>query len=137
MENKKRYSKPILESETFIPQNYIAACGDTNYEYLFKCDAMGGITGTVFYSDGDDKFEPNITGWGNGDKLMGIGYHACGETHKTEVGDEFIEGWYVTGWDGLGGGKWAKKVIIWKGPDGNNIHCTTNLDKNSWQTAKS
>ena len=132
MENKRAYIKPILESETFIPQNYIAACGDTNYEYLFKCDAMGGFTGTVFYSDGDDKFEPF-----RGDRWMGTGYHACGEEHKTEVGDEFIEGWYVTGWDGVSGGDWVKKVIIWKGYDGNNIHCTTNLDKDSWTTAKS
>ncbi len=134
---KRVYAKPILESETFVPQNYIAACGDTNYEYLFKCDAMGGIVGAVFLSDGDDKFEPNVTEWGSGDKLLGLGYHACGDTHKTEVGDEFIEGWYVTGWDGLGGGDWVKRVMIWKGPDGNNIHCTQNLDKNSWDTAKS
>ena len=30
MENKRAYIKPILESETFVPQNYIAACGDIN-----------------------------------------------------------------------------------------------------------
>lgn len=30
MENKRAYIKPILESETFVPQNYIAACGDLN-----------------------------------------------------------------------------------------------------------
>ena len=52
-------------------------------------------------------------------------------------GDDFIEGWYVTGWDGITGGDFVKKVIIWRGPDGNNIHCTTNLDKNTWETAKS
>ena len=28
-------------------------------------------------------------------------------------------------------------VVIWRGKDGNNIHCTTNLDINSWATAKS
>lgn len=134
---KRVYAKPILESETFVPQNYIAACGDTNYEYLFQCNSDGGITGAVFYSDGDDKFEPPIFSNGD-DKLMGLGYHACQEKHKTEVGDEFIEGWYVTGWNAITGkGDLVTKVIIWKGPDGNNIHCTTKLDKNSWSTAKS
>jgi len=112
--------------------NTLQHAGDTNNEYIFKCDAMGGVTGTVFYSDGDDEFEPFT-----GDKWMGTGYHACGKEHVTQVGDDFIEGWYITGWDGIAGGDWVEKVIIWRGPDGNNIHCTTNLDKNSWETAKS
>lgn len=128
----RKYVKPVMESEMFAANEYIAACGDTNYEYLFKCDAMGGFTGTVFYSDGDDKFEP----FGD-DRFMGSGYHACGKEHKTIEGDDFVEGWYVTGWDGISGGKWVEKVIIWKGADGKNIHCTTNLDMKSWETAKS
>ena len=92
-----------------------------NDEYLFTCDAMGGITGTVFYSDGDDRFEPSLTGLLGDDRLMGTGYHACGETHTTQVGDDFIEGWYVTGWDAITGeGELVTKVIIWRGPEGNN-----------------
>lgn len=128
----KEYVRPMMDSEVFAANEYFSACGDTNNEYIFKCDAMGGITGTVFYSDGDDKFEPF-----NDDRWMGTGYHACGEEHFTQVGDDFIEGWYVTGWDGITGGDWVQKVIIWRGADGNNIHCTTNLDKNTWETAKS
>ena len=134
---KKAYVEPIMIGERFIPNEYVAACGDTNNEYIFKCDAMGGITGAVFYSDGDDIFEPRLTGVLGGDALMGVGYHACGEEHVTQVGDDFIEGWYVTGEDYMNGGYMYKKVIIWRGPDGNNIHCTTNLDKNTWETAKS
>ena len=128
----KDYVRPMMESEVFAANEYIAACGDTNNEYIFQCDAMGGVFGTVFYSDGDDKFEPF-----SDDEFMGTGYHACGEKHTTQVGDEFIEGWYVTGWSGITGGGWTEKVIIWRGADGNNIHCTTNLDKNTWETAKS
>lgn len=134
----KVWKRPLTVVQKFEANEYIAACGDTNNEYLFKCDAMGGITGTVFYSDGDDRFEPSFTGLLGDDKLMGTGYHACGETHTTQVGDDFIEGWYVTGWNAITGeGELVTKVIIWRGPDGNNIHCTTNLDKNSWETAKS
>ncbi|WP_294582068.1 hypothetical protein [uncultured Thomasclavelia sp.] len=128
----KSYKKPVLNVEHFTPNEFVAACGDTNNEYIFKCDAMGGVLGTVFYSDGDDEFEPF-----EGDKWMGTGYHACGKEHVTQVGDDFIEGWYVTGWDGITGGDWVKKVIIWRGPDGKNIHCTTNLNQNTWPTAKS
>ena len=135
---KRVWENPLTMVQQFVPNEYVAACGDTNNEYIFKCDAMGGITGTVFYSDGDDKFEPVLTGILGGDRIMGSGYYACGEEHVTQTGDEFIEGWYVTGWDAITGqGDIAKKVIIWRGPDGNNIHCTTNLDKNSWETAKS
>lgn len=129
---RRVWTRPLTEVQKFEANEYVAACGDTNNEYIFKCDAMGGITGTVFYSDGDDRFEPFL-----GDGWMGTGYHACGEEHITQVGDDFIEGWYVTGWDGISGGDFVKKVIIWRGPDGDNIHCTTNLDQNSWETAKS
>lgn len=133
----KEYVRPMMDSEVFVANEYFSACGDTNNEYIFKCDAMGGITGTVFYSDGDDNFEPSLAGIFGDDRLMGTGYHACGESHTTQVGDDFIEGWYVTGGDGITGGDWVQKVIIWRGLDGNNIHCTTNLDKNTWETAKS
>lgn len=135
----KSYKKPVLNVERFTANEFVAACGDTNNEYIFQCDAIGGMSGTVFYSDGDDSFDPYVPIFNpdGGDKLMGTGYHACGEKHVTQVGDDFIEGWYVTGWDGISGGNFVKKVIIWRGPDGNNIHCTTNLDKNSWETAKS
>ena len=112
---KKVWENPLTMVQQFVPNEYVAACGD-----------------------GDDKFEPVLTGILGGDRYMGTGYHACGEKHVTQTGDEFIEGWYVTGWDAVTGqGDIAKKVIIWRGPDGNNIHCTTNLDKNTWETAKS
>lgn len=130
--SKNVWVQPQTAVQQFVANEYVAACGDTNYEYLFKCDAMGGITGTVFYSDGDDKFEP----FGD-DRWMGTGYQACGDKHKTEVGDEFIEGWYVTGWSAMTGGGLYTKVMIWKGEDGNNIHCTKELDMKKWETAKS
>ena len=130
--DKRVWGQPITMVQKFEANEYVAACGDTNNEYIFQCDAMGGLTGTVFYSDGDDEFEPF-----DGDRWMGTGYHACGEEHVTQTGDDFIEGWYVTGWNGITGGDWAEKVIIWRGASGRNIHCTTNLDKNSWETAKS
>ena len=49
---KRVWENPLTMVQQFVPNEYVAACGDTNNEYIFKCDAMGGITGTVFYSDG-------------------------------------------------------------------------------------
>lgn len=134
----REYVKPMMDSEVFVANEYFSACGDTNNEYIFQCDAMGGIFGTVYYDNGNGEFDPYIPGFHpNGDRRMGSGYHACGEEHVTQTGDEFINGWYITGGDGLTGGEWVRQVVIWRGVEGNNIHCTTNLDKNTWQTAKS
>ena len=133
----KNYEKPMINVERFMANEYIAACGDTNHEYIFQCDAMGGITGAVFVDDGDGIFEPRATGILGGDPLLGVGYHACHEKHITEVGDEFITGWYVTGEDYMNGGDFVAPVIIWRGADGDNIHCTRNLNMNTWETAKS
>ena len=40
---KSVYVKPVMISERFLPNEYVAACGDTEYgKYKFKCDAGGG-----------------------------------------------------------------------------------------------
>lgn len=143
MENKRAYIKPILESETFVPQNYIAACGDLNKVYKFKCDAGGGKSGSVYLeTNGTSGLQ---TGWG-GDSYLSD-YYACGTTHEAKSTDAFLNGYYVTtdkvrvpgGWFG---GHWEEKkvttpVIVWRGPYNDNTHCTENLDMDSWETEKS
>lgn len=138
MENKRAYIKPILESETFVPQNYIAACGDLNKVYKFKCDAGGGKSGSVYL---ETNGKPGLqTGWG-GDSYLS-GYHACGTTHEAKTTDEFLDGYYVTEHYV---GNWpfghteivTTPVIIWRGPNNDNTHCTGNLNMDSWETAKS
>ena len=80
-----------------------------------------------------------------GDKRISRGeasYHACGETHEASVTDDFIQNCYYIpqsaynwrrGWDTSK----AIDVVVWRGPKGNNTHCTTNLDPKTWETAKS
>ena len=128
---KRAYVKPTMESETFVPQAYIAACGDSGTTYLFKCDAGGGRSGTVYLeTNGREGLQ---TDWG-GDRYLS-GYHACGTTHEADSDDEFLDGYYVTtGWFGQQN---VTQVIVWRGPNNDNTHCTTNLDKNTWETAKS
>lgn len=135
---KKAYIKPILESETFVPQNYIAACGDSGTVYKFKCDAGGGITGNVYL---ETNGKPGLQTGRGGDRYLS-GYHACGTTHEAESTDDFLDGYYVTKeWvGGFWNGHYETKVtqvIVWRGPRGNNTHCTTNLDMDTWETTKS
>lgn len=127
---KKVYIKPVLESENFVPQSYVAACGDINKVYKFVCDAGGGAEGNV-YEDSNhngryDLFtDRELTGW-----ILKT-YHACGKTHEAPTTDEFLDGFYRK----LGTIDF-QKVKIWT--NGNtNIHCTTNLKQDSWETVKS
>lgn len=131
MLNKRMYIKPVLESETFVPQNYIAACHDINKVYKFTCDAGGGKWGIVYLeTNGDEGLQ---TGWG-GDQYLST-YHACGTTHEAKATDDFLDGYYVTSsW--LGGTK-TTPVKVWRGPNNDNTHCTENLDIDSWETVKS
>lgn len=65
-------------------------------------------------------------------------YGPCGETHEAESDSEFLKG-YI---DNMHTRENENiPVIIWKqhrgGFLGDNIHCTTNLNQDSWETAKS
>ena len=60
-------------------------------------------------------------------------YHPCDETHEASTRDEFING-YI---DDQSTWKDEKMpVVIWT-ERGTDVHCTTNLDTNTWTTAKS
>lgn len=130
---KRAYVRPTMVGERFVANEYVAACGDTEYgKYKFTCDAGGGVSGDVYReSNGKHGFQKGygLFGYG-GDKCLG-GYHACGTTHEANTTDDFQNGYYIPD----GGG--AVDVIIWRGKRGDNIHCTTNLNRDSWETTKS
>lgn len=125
MEKKKMYVKPVLESETFVPQNYIAACGDTEYgKYLFTCDAPGG---DLYY-------------YNNRGRAQYIGsYTPCSQKHEADKKSEFPYGFID--YNRNRREDEGEAVIVWieRGLFGSisNAHATTNLDRDSWQTVKS
>ena len=132
------YESPKMFVQEFVPNEYVAACGDSGVVYKFKCDAGGGVSGSVYVeSNGVEGLQTRSSGswWGGdyvaADRSLG-GYHACGTTHEADSDDEFLDGYYVPYWSDD-----VTKVIIWRGPYNNNVHCTTNLNKNEWETAKS
>ena len=127
----KNYVKPMMESEVFAANEYIAACGEENKVYIFTCDAgWTGLTGSTVYTNGPD----GIPGT-NDDVNLGS-YHKCGETHEASTTDDFINGYLRKNVLGMPIGE-KQDVIIWRGEDGNNVHCTTNLHMDQWETAKS
>lgn len=134
MENKKTYIKPVLESETFVPQVYCINCaalpGVT--KYYFECNAGSSYQKYDVVTDAgvnltkDDRWTTNY-------------YQPCNETHEALSNDEFLYGWmYESGGRDNKINSWTKRtrVIIWT-EGGTNVHCTKNLDMDSWQVAKS
>ena len=121
------YVKPMMDSEVFAANEYCSACGDENRVYKFVCNA-----GYILGSGGNVYVDSNHNGeldFGT-DENLGA-YHQCQETHEAPTDDEFIDG-FLTGFLL----PFPKKVKIWT-DGGTNVHCTTNLDMDSWETAKS
>lgn len=52
----------------------------------------------------------------------------------TMVGERFVANEYVAA---CGDSGKVTNVIIWRGKDGHNVHCTTQLNMDEWATAKS
>lgn len=127
----KKWSRPVTMVQKFEANEYVAACGDENKVYKFKCDAgWTGLTGSTVYTNGSDGEMGT-----SDDEYLGP-YAHCGATHEASTTDEFIAGYLKKNVIGIPVGE-KVPVIIWRGEDGNNIHCTINLDMDSWETAKS
>lgn len=120
---KMTWTRPVTEVQQFAANEYVAACGDTEYgAYKFKCDAPEG---TLYYFKEDGSAE-----------YVGR-YHPCGETHVADKRDEFPNGFV----DRNGNRRMDdnEKVVVWLEPYffGVSGHATTNLNRKEWETAKS
>lgn len=134
---KKNYVSPMMVGERFVAEEYVAACGDSEYgAYNFRCDAgSSGLYNTVYYeTNGVDGLQTEYY-WDRGklikpDEYRTSRYYPCGETHTAPTNDEFLNGYCITP-DGK-----TLPVIIWT-DHGTNVHCTANLNRDSWELAKS
>ena len=136
---KRTYVKPVLSGEEFVPQNYIAACGDSGTVYKFTCDAGDKNLFRYPYAVYEGTYsgsaiKNNRGEWINHGGKYRENYHACGSTHEAPSDDEFINGFMddertPNVFEGT-------PVIIWT-EGGNDTHCTTNLDMKNWETVKS
>ena len=122
---KKKWIEPQILVQEFVPNEYVAACGDKNKVYKFKCD------GTI-----DGIYTGNSKAKRIGD------YHPCGVEHDASATDGFYDGYvYTSSYEGTW--PWGHEVesrtpvIVWRGKSGRNGHATTNLNMSEWTTAKS
>lgn len=124
---KKTWEEPKILVQKFIPNEYVAACGEEKKVYKFACNAGSADNDgnpyhyRVYTDDGTQ-----LTSW------LSL-YGPCGETHDASTKDDFLEGYMddvnTKGNDNI-------RVIIWTN-GGTDIHCTTNLEMSSWTTDKS
>ena len=132
---KREYVTPMMIGERFSPNEYIAACGESGTTYKFVCDAQKewgfNLGGSVYLeTNGVDGLQKSGS---SPDDYLGA-YQNCNATHIVESTDEFLDGYFEP--KGIIDTS-VRKVVIWRGEDGQNIHCTTQLNKTDWETAKS
>ena len=80
---KKVYEKPMLISEAFIPNEYVAACAENpGYtKYSFTCNAGEGVTHGILITT---KYVWDV--YVDGKKITRRGYYGpCGSTHTVTV----------------------------------------------------
>lgn len=147
---KKIYEKPVMLAERFVPNHFCSACGDgaTTVTYYFMCD--GGIqsghydvwidTNKNGLLDGHNEhhsfwgYEWDEWVWDDEYLTDGKYFHPCEEKHSvtvpegTSVEDIFPYGLMTT----KGETSPVTAVRIWRGKDGNNVHCTTQLNSESF-----
>lgn len=130
----KVWRRPLTEVQKFEANEYVAACGDSGVVYNFECNAGSRWESyNVYFDDGT----PYASSNGNEEwDAQFSGYHPCGATHEAESNSGFYDGYmYLQNWRGNNSGE-PIDVIIWT-DNGTDVHCTTNLDQDSWETAKS
>lgn len=133
--SKRAWVRPLAVGQRFTPNEYIAACGDSGKTYNFECNA--GQSGHYYYiyQSKDRLGVPNYSTI-NGHYFGPLGnkFTPCNQTHTADSDSGFLTGYYLD--EMLSGRIEQIPVIIWT-DNGRNVHCTTNLDINSWTLAKS
>lgn len=134
----RNWERPMVVVDTFAANEFVSSCGDSGVVYKFKCDAGDEWGGYSVYLNGKDGIahtKDDIFWCGGRGAVKGNRtYGRCGETHSAEDKNDFFPGYIRK--THLFGGVEEKKVIVWT-DNGTNVHCTTNLNKSTWETEKS
>lgn len=129
---RKRWEEPMILVQQFVANEYVAACGDSGTVYNFKCNA--GEKGKHYAVKDAKGNVATISGrYMNGHFPFSY-YEPCGETHEAESNSGFLTGYHLD--DPKTRRDENISVIIWT-DNNTDVHCTTNLNMNSWTTAKS
>ena len=129
----RNWERPMVVVDTFAANEFVSSCGDKGTIYKFTCDAPSGPL--YYYPNSDDQIDGKHDPYGRATYLGS--YHPCKAKHEAPKTDGFYDGFVDYNWnrrqdDGEGVIVWIENT--WLGYDG---HATTQLDMNSWETAKS
>lgn len=125
---KKKYVKPTIIGERFIPNEYCVSCSDTEggAKYKFVCDAGDGVYGGLY----DENWNLKSNSYNS--------YHACDDTHESSTTDLYYLGYFDPDRNHTNGNE--LKVYIWEHPEYipfygwvTNRHATTNIHKETWE----
>lgn len=133
----KTWTKPLAEVEQFMANEYVAAaCGDQWTVYKFKCNAGSEYSSYHVYLNGPDGIAHTAddVDWSARSGRLKT-YSPCGATHEASTKEDFPAGYMYRYRNGSNTGD-PINVIVWT-ENGSNTHCTTDLDMNKWETAKS
>lgn len=131
---KKTWEEPKILVQKFIPNEYVAACGDSGVVYNFECNAGNENTHYAVKDSNGDVATISEMYMNGGGKWGGYYYEPCGETHKAESDSGFLKGYHLD--DPTTQRNENIQVVIWTDND-TDVHCTTKLNMNEWTTAKS
>lgn len=128
---KQTWEEPQILVQKFMPNEYIAACGDSGKVYNFECNA--GTKDHNYYVHNGSSYQ-TIDGY-----YYGPGSYTftpCKKTHQASTDSEFITGLFL---DDASTRKIERiPVVVWiDANDDYNIHCTEKLNMTEWTTAKS
>lgn len=128
---KNVWVQPQTVVQQFMANEAVAACS-SGTTYWFECNAGDTDRWQDVYEETNR--EPGLQTdyllfWMNDDHRTGS-YHACNKRHEVAAGETFLDG-YVVKPNGE-----VLQVLIWT-EHGTNTHCTTKLDQESWEIARS
>lgn len=127
---KQKWVRPQAIVQEFVANEYVAACGDSGKVYKFECNA-GSRDKKYAVKDSNGNIATISRMYMDGKKYF---YHPCSKTHEAESDSGFLTGYHID--DVSTATDENTSVIIWT-DNGRNVHCTTNLSMESWETAKS
>lgn len=129
---KQKWVRPQAVVQEFVANEYVAACGESGKVYKFECNA--GKSNTYYAVKDSSGNIATISGKYMEGGLFHNSYHPCGATHEAESDSGFLKGYHLD--DPYTREDENIPVIIWTN-NNTNVHCTTNLNMESWETAKS
>ncbi len=139
---KKIYEKPAMQLEEFISDDYCAgACGETEREYNFACDAPSGRMYRYLNSPATGE-KPSVD---TAHEYVGR-FSPCPTTHTASTKGDFSYGFIDRNRNGREDEgeaailylEWGKEWHWWGEEDIiTNGHATTNLNMKEWTYTKS